>query len=247
MSRVFLVTGSNAGIGFEIVKQVAPKDKSYVVYVAARSEEKGKEALEALKKEGITNVKNVVLDITDPASIASAKEAIEKAEGKLDVLVNNAGNGFWDRNQDARTADVSAVRDAIELNLIGTIQTTTAFLPLLRKGSHPVILNVSSDMASQDYMSKLPASPLHAVAYNTSKAAANSYTISLAKMLEAEGIKVNAATPGYTATKLNNYGTLHPGAKTVAEGAAVLVPWVVLDKDGPTGKFIWGDGTEHAW
>ena len=148
-----------------------------------------------------------MLDITDVKTIASATETIEKAEDKLDVLVNNAGeysrthpcllsltffsgNGFWDCDQDPRTANISAVRDAIELNLIGLIQATTAFLPLLRKGSNPVILNVSTDMASQDYLSKLPSCPLHiAVAYNTSKAAANSYTISLSKVLEAEGIK----------------------------------------------------------
>ncbi|KAL1737506.1 hypothetical protein EV714DRAFT_241621 [Schizophyllum commune] len=248
MSRVFLVTGSNTGIGYEIVKQVASKDKSYIVYLTARSEDKAKEALASLQKEGVTNVKSVVLDITDVKTIAFAKETIEKAEGKLDVLVNNAGNGFWDRDQDPRTANISAVRDAIELNLIGLIQATTAFLPLLRKGTNPVILNVSTDMASQDYLAKLPSCPLHiAVAYNTSKAAANSYTISLSKVLEAEGIKVNAATPGYTATKLNNFGTLHEGAKSVQEGAAILVPWALLDKDGPTGKFIWGDGTEHAW
>ena len=45
MSRVFLVTGSNTGIGYEIVKQVAAKDKSYTVYLTARSEDKAKDAL----------------------------------------------------------------------------------------------------------------------------------------------------------------------------------------------------------
>lgn len=96
--------------------------------------------------------------------------------------VSSPGNGFFDREQDPRIADIDAIREAFELNLIGLIQTTTAFLPLLRKGEHPVILNVSTDMASQDYLVNLPACRLHCVAYNTSKAAANSYTISLSKM-----------------------------------------------------------------
>lgn len=247
MSRVFLVTGANTGIGYEVVQQIASKDKNSVVYLSARSEAKGKEAIASLEKGGLTNVKFVLLDVTDTKTIASAYEVIEKAEGKLDVLVNNAGNGFFDREQDARKADINAVREAVELNLIGLIQTTTAFLPLLRKGTNSVILNVTTDMASQEHLTHLPPCPLHCVAYNTSKAAANSYTISLAKMLEGEGIKVNAVTPGYTATKLNSFGAHAPGARSVQDGAAILVPWALLDKDGPTGKFIWWNGKEHAW
>ncbi|KAJ7619337.1 hypothetical protein FB45DRAFT_714617, partial [Roridomyces roridus] len=92
-----------------------------------------------------------------------------------------------------------------------------------------VILNVTSDMASNGLMAKIPKNFLHDfVAYNTSKAAANSYTIGLAKELDAEGIKVNTATPGFTSTKLNGF---REGGKTSEQAAAILLPWALLDKD----------------
>ena len=121
----------------------------------------------------------------------------------------------------------------METNFFGLIQNTITFLPLVRKGTNPVILNVTIDMASNTIQSK-PGAIMHVVAYNTSKAAVNSYTIALAQELKAEGIKVNAVTPGFTTTKLNNY---HPGGKTMRGGAEALLPWALLDKDGPTCMF----------
>jgi NAD(P)-dependent dehydrogenase (short-subunit alcohol dehydrogenase family) len=105
MSRVFLVTGSNSGIGFELVRHIA--QKGHTVYLAARNEAAGKEAQcvfligisrsnltlstrSQLVKEGL-NVKFVQLDISSPPSIKAAVQTIDEAEGKLDVLVNNAG------------------------------------------------------------------------------------------------------------------------------------------------------------
>ncbi|KAJ8083293.1 hypothetical protein PM082_009165 [Marasmius tenuissimus] len=87
--RVILVTGSNTGIGYEIVKGLAQKGQT--VYLAARSEAKGKEAQEKLKKENNLDVKFVLLNVEDLKSIEAARDFIEKAEGRLDVLVNNAG------------------------------------------------------------------------------------------------------------------------------------------------------------
>ena len=87
-------------------------------------------------------------------------------------------------------------------------------------------------MASNSRQAR-PDAHLHSVAYNTSKAAANSYTIALAQELKKDGIKVNAVTPGFTTTKLNFFAD---GGKTPAQGAEVLVPWALLDKDAPTCK-----------
>ena len=68
-------------------------------------------------------------------------------------------------------------------------------------------------------------------AYNSSKAALNSYTIALAHELKGEGIKVNAVTPGLTSTKMSKYT-----GKTAKAGAEVLLRWALLEKDGPTGN-----------
>jgi NAD(P)-dependent dehydrogenase (short-subunit alcohol dehydrogenase family) len=205
-----------------------------------------------LNADGLNTVKFVRIDVTDLATIQAAKETIDQAEGKLDVLVNNAGTFFpsyqpsdlqadsssgigkLEENQNATTISLSTIREAMETNFFGLVQTTIAFLPLVRKATNAVILNVTIDMASNTIQSR-PGAIMHVVAYNTSKAAANSYTIALAQELKAEGIKVNAVTPGFTTTKLNQY---HPGGKTMKAGAEALLPWALLDKDGPTCMFF---------
>lgn len=139
-----------------------------------------------------------------------------------------------EQNQKATEISLSTIREAFEPNFFGLIQTTNTLLPLLRKGKHAVILNVTIDMASNTIQAK-PDSTLHVTAYNTSKAAANSYTIALAHELRSEGIKVNAVTPGFTTTKLNGYA---PGGKTAKGGAESLLPWALLGEDGPTSKSL---------
>ncbi|GLB38573.1 putative short-chain dehydrogenases reductases (SDR) family protein [Lyophyllum shimeji] len=239
MSKVILVTGSNAGIGFELTRLLA--QKGHTVYLASRNEAAGQKAQAELKADDL-DVKLVQLDVTDSKSVAAAKEVIEKAEGRLDVLVNNAGVGLLDKDQNALTVSLDVVREAFEPNFFGLIQTTQAFLPLLRASPQAVILNVSTDMASNGHQAK--SDYLHVVAYNTSKAAANSYTIALAHELRKEGIKVNAVTPGFTSSKLNGF---REGGKSLQSGAETLLPWTLLDKDGPTGLFIDEFGKEMIW
>ena len=108
MSKVILVTGANTGIGFELVRLLA--EKGHTVYLGARNEQAGKVAVcvydfkacfldflmnlffrDQLHAEGFPSVKFVRLDVTEAATIQAAKETLEKAEEKLDVLVNNAG------------------------------------------------------------------------------------------------------------------------------------------------------------
>ncbi|KAJ7438636.1 hypothetical protein B0H11DRAFT_2104269 [Mycena galericulata] len=244
-NKVILVTGSNTGIGYELVHLLATK--GHTVYLASRKESAGIEAVTKIKKEKNLDVKFVQLDVTDGASVAAAVAKIEKAEGRLNVLVNNAGISEMDKKESASNPNLSAIRATFETNVLGLIQTTAAFLPLLRASSQTdspsVILNVSTDMASNGFMAG-PKGFLHqTVAYNTSKAAANSYTIALAKELEGEGIKVNCATPGFTTTALNGFA---PGGKTAEQGAATLLPWCLLEKDGKTGRFAF-DGGEFPW
>jgi NAD(P)-dependent dehydrogenase (short-subunit alcohol dehydrogenase family) len=146
-----------------------------------------------------------------------------------------AGIAEFGKNQNASTADVSAIRDCVEVNLIGLVQTTTTFLPLLRASKQAVILNVTTEMASNSLQAG-PNALIHVVAYNTSKAAVNSYTIALAQELKKEGIKVNTVTPGFTSSKLNNF---LEGGKTTRRGAEALLPWALIDKDGPTCEYCY--------
>ncbi|KAF9485824.1 NAD(P)-binding protein [Pholiota conissans] len=241
MSKVILVTGANAGIGFELTRLLA--EKGHTVYLGARNEVSGKEAAEKLHKEGLKTVKHVLIDVTKLPTIKAAKETIEGAEGYLDVLVNNAGIAKFDSDQNATTIELATIRETMETNFFGLIQTTQTFLPLLRKSSNGVIVSVTSDMASNAYMAA-HTGPLHLVAYNTSKAAMNSYSIALAHELKKDNIKVNLVTPGYTSTKLNFFGD---GGKSTLDGAKSIEPWALLEKDGPTGKFVDWNGKDFSW
>jgi len=210
--------------------------KGHRVYLAARNETAGQDAVSSLRKENL-DVKFVVLDVTKIDTIKAAKDVIEKNEGKLDALVNNAGISEFGKDQNATTADISAIRNTVEVNFIGLVQTTTTLLPLLRASPQAAIVNVSMDMASNTVQAGQ--STHHWVAYNTSKAAANSYTIALAHELKKEGIKVNAVTPGFVSTKLNFFAS---GGRTPVQGAEALAPWALLDKDGPTCQFVGPNG-----
>jgi len=253
--------GANTGIGYELVKLLA--EKGHTVYIGSRNAASGKEAQyvarssasrpelihaisrEKLIAEGLKSVKSVQIDVTSLPTVTAAVEAITAAEGKLDVLVNNAGISNMTKNQNATSIDLQTIRETMETNFYGTIQTTQAFIPLLRKSTTgaPVILNVSTDMASNAYQAR-PDAQLHFVAYNTSKAAANSYSIALSHELKKDGFKVNAVTPGFTSTKLNGFGD---GGKTARDGALALLPFALLDKDGPTGTFADWNGNEWPW
>jgi NAD(P)-dependent dehydrogenase (short-subunit alcohol dehydrogenase family) len=145
-------------------------------------------------------------------------------------------------NQDAISPNMDVVRKIMETNFYGVIETTVAFLPLLRKSTEksPVILNVASSFASNTLGRR--EEKLHFVGYRASKVALNSYTIALALELKDEGFKVNSVTPGVTATKMtHNYG------QPVRDGGVALLPWALLGSDGPTGKFFGPDGQELPW
>ncbi|KAF8140889.1 hypothetical protein K438DRAFT_1879124 [Mycena galopus ATCC 62051] len=243
--KVILVTGSNTGIGYELVHLLAAK--GHTVYLASRKESAGIDAVARIKKEKNLDVKFVQLDVTDIASVEAAVAKIQKEENRLDVLVNNAGISEMDKPQTAVKPNIASIRAAFEPNFFGMIQTTTAFLPLLRAASTPdapsVIVEVSTDMASNGFMASDKGFLHQAVAYNTSKAAANSYIIALAHELKGEGIKVNSVTPGFTTTKLNGFA---PGGKTPEQGASTILEWCLLDKDGKTGQFAY-DGGVWPW
>jgi NAD(P)-dependent dehydrogenase (short-subunit alcohol dehydrogenase family) len=225
---IILITGANKGLGYEAARQLTARD--HTVYVGARDVERGEAAAKSLGAE------SVQLDVTDDASVQSARDAIEKAEGHLDVVVNNAGielrqpdGGFIP----AAEMDADAVRRVFDTNLFGHIRMLQAFLPLLRRSANPVIVNVSSGLAVTAALadSTKPEHFYPDVAYPASKAAVNMLTVQYAKAFG--DIRINAVDPGFTSTDLNH----HQGTQTVEEGAAVIVRMATIDKDGPTGTF----------
>lgn len=242
-----LITGANRSIGFETARQLL--QKGYYIYLGSRIIKNGQEAVEKLKAEGFTEVEAIQLDVDDEQSIKAARIEIGKKTEVLDVLINNAGISGGMENQSAISTDLSVYKKVFDTNLFGIVLTTQLFFDLLQKSPEPRIVNVTSGLGSltlHDDPSWKYYNYKFSV-YNTSKAALNMYTITLAHQLKETAFKVNAVDPGYTATDFNQ----HSGPGTVEDAAARLVKAATVAADGPTGKFFSDDNNpetgESAW
>jgi NAD(P)-dependent dehydrogenase (short-subunit alcohol dehydrogenase family) len=225
-----LITGANKGLGYETARRLLAA--GHTVYLGSRDAERGRRAAQEL------GARLLVLDITDDASVAAAVKTVEaETGGSLDVLINNAGiEGRTADNGVIGAADVTAddMRTTFETNVFGLVRVTHAFLPLLQKSAAPVIVNLSSGLASIS-RAATPGTPVYlypGVAYPTSKAAVNMITVQYAKAFP--GIRVNAVEPGYTATDLNG----RTGTQTVEQGAEIIVRMAQIGPDGPTGGYF---------
>jgi NAD(P)-dependent dehydrogenase (short-subunit alcohol dehydrogenase family) len=226
-----LVTGANRGLGLETARQLG--ERGATVLLCARDLSRGEEAARGLgARSGAILPRH--LDVLDPGSITSLRDAVDADFGRLDVLVNNAAI-LYDDWQQAAAADLAVVRQAFETNTLGPWRMVEAFLPLLRKSGHPRIVNVSSGAGSLTRMKG--GTP----AYSVSKAALNALTRMLAAELRDAGILVNSVCPGWVATEMGG-----PGGRPVNEGAAGIVRAATLPDDGPTGGFF-RDGRPIPW
>ena len=236
MTRIALVTGANKGIGREIAAQLAALGTT--VLLAARDPHRREEAVAALRAAG-GDVHPLALDVTDRASVTAAAADVERAFGRLDVLVNNAGISGGRSAQVPGAADPDVIGAVFATNVFGVIAVTEAMLPLLRRSAAARVVNLSSSVGSLarmsdpgHYFARMPA----ALAYAPSKAALNQVTVQYAKALRSEGILVNAADPGACAT---DFTAGFPGiTRTAADGAAVAVRLATLPDDGPTGAYL---------
>jgi NAD(P)-dependent dehydrogenase (short-subunit alcohol dehydrogenase family) len=224
---VTLITGASKGLGRETARRLTKE--GHTVYIGARSAERGEAAAAEL------GARFVPLDVTDDASVGSALQAIGEREGRLDVLVNNAGIGLPALNG----PDALKVFDT---NVIGIVRVTQAALPLLRKSASPVVVNISSALGSFWAVTNPghPASHVPAIVYGASKAAVSMLTLQYAKAVPE--VKFNAVDPGPTATDL----TAGRGGRPVEESAGVIVRMATIGADGPTGTFQ-VDAGELPW
>lgn len=240
---VALVTGGNQGVGFQIAKALVAD--GYTVYVGTRNLVNGEKACTEIG----ANSSAIQLDVTQQSTIIAAADQIKKEQGRLDLLVNNAaiaharkpGLTVEEVTESGKASNVSLdeVRTVWETNVFGVIAVTQAMLPLLRKSTAARIVNVSSGLGSLTWISDPDcwAREHFGVVYAASKTALNAITLAFAFELENENIKVNATSPGYTATALNNF----QGTDSPEVGSREPIR-VALETDGPTGGFTGPDG-----
>ncbi|XP_038078924.1 carbonyl reductase [NADPH] 3-like [Patiria miniata] len=139
MARAALVTGSNKGIGFGIVRSLCKKlDSDWTVYLTSMIEEEGREAVAKLNQEGLKPAFHQ-LDILDQASIDGMRTHLQKEHGGLDILINNAGIAFKENATESIGVQAKAT---IGTNFFGTLANCRALIPLIR--SHGRVVNVAS-------------------------------------------------------------------------------------------------------
>nr|WP_294861089.1 SDR family oxidoreductase [uncultured Fluviicola sp.] len=231
--KTALVTGANKSIGFEVARQLA--QKGIYVYLGSRNLENGRTAMNQLLAEGLNNVEAIQLDITDDESVKNARAEIGKKTKSLDILVNNAGI-FGGYPQGALDTTIDQFKAAYDANVYGVVRVTQAFIDLMKKSSEPRIVNVSSSQGSLTLHSD-PSYKYYdykGAVYLSSKSAMNMYTVVLAYELRDSNFKINAVCPGFTKTDFNG----HRGPGSVEVAGERIVTYALIDKDGPTGKFI---------
>ena len=130
--KVVLITGASSGIGFDAARMLALQ--GHKVFAAARRVE----LMEPLKEQGVVPIQ---MDVTDEKSLSNGVELVVTAEGHIDVLVNNAGYGYFGAIE---TTPISEARRQMEVNVFGLARLTQMVLPVMRKQGSGLIVNTSS-------------------------------------------------------------------------------------------------------
>ncbi|MDD5372955.1 MAG: SDR family oxidoreductase [Sulfurimonas sp.] len=196
MSKVVLITGATSGMGELSAKFLS--DNGYIVYAGSRDEN-----VEA----GSGNLKHIYIDVTKTDTIKNAVKTIIENEGKIDVLVNNAGYGLLATLEEGTDEEIF---NQFDVNVFGLIKTTREVLPHMRKAKSGVIINISSFLGKMGL-------PLLSH-YNASKYAVEGIVDSLRFETLPFGIRVHSIQSGLFGTNFVKKG-LVANAKTTSENS----------------------------
>ena len=188
--KVALVTASTKGIGLESAKILAKEGA--IVYIAARSEELAKEVISGISSEGGI-AKYVYFNATEVSTFTSMIEEAAKAEGRLDILVNNYGRTDVKDDKNLTEGDTEAFFNILKDNVQSVYLTCKAAIPYMEKSAGGSIVNISTIGSIVPDLSR--------IAYCVSKAAINSLTQNIALQYARKNIRCNAVLPGLIGTK----------------------------------------------
>lgn len=194
---VIVVTGANSGIGRAAAVHLAAAGNS--VHGAMRDTSKAGKLHDEAAAAG-ASVHEVELDVSDDESVRRGIEQVLDAEGRIDVLVNNAGLGY---NKVVEEIDIGEGKHVFDVNYWGVVRCTQAVLPSMRERRSGTIVNISS-VAGR-------VAALAQAVYASSKWALECLSENLAQELAPFGIRVKIVEPGVTRTALlAKHTELHP-------------------------------------
>jgi short-subunit dehydrogenase len=177
-NKVALVTGASSGIGQSIAELLARS--GYTVYGTSR---KGNATEQR-------NYKMIALDVNSDESTQAAINTVIQAEGRIDVVVNNAGFGV--EAGGAEESSIAQMQQVFETNFFGVVRVIQAVLPYMRQQKQGRIINIGS------MLGLLPAP--YMATYSATKHAIEGYSESLDHELRTRGIRVSVIEPAYTKT-----------------------------------------------
>jgi NAD(P)-dependent dehydrogenase (short-subunit alcohol dehydrogenase family) len=192
-----LVTGASRGLGLEFARQYA--EAGARVFALAREPLRSERLMELASRFPKTLLP-VVCDVADDESVKAARQEVEVATGALDLIINNAGV-YGRHNESLESLDYDEIRRVFEVNTLGPVRISRAFLPLLKNGTRPRLVHITSMMGSVEdnrsggYWS-----------YRISKSALNMANRNLALELERWKIPSVVLSPGWVRTDMGGAG-----------------------------------------
>ena len=209
MDKVVLITGGTSGIGLETARQLTRQGCR--VYELSR------------RADGTDAAVHMKADVTDEEQVNAAVREIMEREGRIDVVINNAGFGISGAVEYTDTED--AVRQ-FDVNFFGMVRVNRTVLPILHKQGHGRIINMSSVAAPI-------AIPFQAY-YSASKAAIRTYSLALQSEVKPYGIEVCCIMPGDIATGFTAARKKSP-AGDAEYGGRISRSVAVMEHDEQTG------------
>lgn len=229
----YVIAGASRGIGLAFVEHLAATADN-TVFALARNPD-GAKPLQDLAKSK-PNVHVLKADMTDPPSLQAAAEAVRTATGgTLDVLINNGGiyGDGWRTMDDYTSAQalIDDFRSVFDTNVLGSILTTNAFLPLLRNGQQKKVLFVGSGQG--DTSSALEIGQKYSTAYAVSKCALEMVGVKYAAKYKAEGFTFITVCPGMVNTDMSAPPTDPENIRRLQEIMAAFSKLTPPDWKGP--------------
>jgi NAD(P)-dependent dehydrogenase (short-subunit alcohol dehydrogenase family) len=221
--QVVLVTGATRGIGKAIADGLVALDAT--VYAGARDTDD----IEATDRHAVE------LDVTDDEGMVAAVDRIEREQGRLDVLVNNAG--VMDSREPLDEMPTDVIDHTFDTNLRGAVLMTKYALPLLLADEGGRVVTMASGLGAITE-SQSGGTP----AYRISKTGVNGLTKYLDGEYAADGLVANSVCPGYVQTDM----TEGSAPRTPQKGAETPVWLARFRPDAPSGRF-WRDRAEIEW
>ncbi|KAF2649284.1 NAD(P)-binding protein [Lophiostoma macrostomum CBS 122681] len=248
--KIILVTGANRGLGNAITHALASAYPQHTYILGIRTLSSSTTALTDLRAAfPDTTFSAIELDVSSDASIAAAAAHLTATYPHLDVLVNNAG--IATRAQPGQDAWREQCNRVLDVNCTAVGAVTWAFMPLLKAGGEPQVINLSSARASMHLQTTAQLPPTASIPYSVSKTALNVLMLELAKL--EPGVLFQAVltvlwrqSPGHCRTALNGF----TGKKEPLDGAEVVVR-LVGDEGERWGQGFWefedGEVRRVAW